>query len=135
MHVRCIVEVKMTPNLPPLKTWQFYTACRRILGTTNLTKLYRRSPRQIYRWGADPDYTADHERHPLDRLKVMLSGLCDLGREDIALATGLWGAHTFIQASGWSVNFIGCILFIYVLQYPLHLQFNKKHNQLYFKSL
>ena len=48
MHVRLIVEVKMTSNLPPLKTWQFYTACRRILGTTNLTKLYKRSRRNKY---------------------------------------------------------------------------------------
>lgn len=68
----------------PLKSWQFYCACRRILGEKFLTKLYNRSQRQVYRWCADPNFTVDKESNPLDLLSVLLKHLCEIGREDIA---------------------------------------------------
>ena len=75
-----------TSPLPPLKTWQFFHACRKTLGDTFLQKLYNRGLRQIYRWSADPDFTGNHERNPLDRFKILLERLCEIGREDIAVS-------------------------------------------------
>lgn len=74
------------PEFPPLKTHQFYSACRKILGKETLQKIYKKSPTQIYRWGMDPDFCEDWERNPLDRINVMLERLCELGRDDIAQA-------------------------------------------------
>ncbi len=73
-------------SLPPLKTWQFFHACRKTLGDTFLQKLYNRGLRQIYRWAADPDFTDTNERNPLDRFRILLERLCEIGREDIALS-------------------------------------------------
>ena len=71
-------------DLPPLKTYQFYAACRKILGAATLQKLFKKSPTQIYRWGRDPNFCEDVERNPLDHLNVLLERLCELGRDDIA---------------------------------------------------
>ena len=73
---------------PVLKSWQFFLSCRRILGEKFLTTLYNRSPRQIYRWSADPDFTsqAGVERNPLDRMEALLERLHERGRTDVALS-------------------------------------------------
>ena len=73
-------------DFPPLKTHQFYTACRKTLGKESLQQIYKKSPTQIYRWGMDPHFCDDWERNPLDRLNVLLERLCELGRDDIARA-------------------------------------------------
>ena len=73
-------------NLPPLKTHQFYAACRKILGMATLQKLFKKSPTQLYRWGMDPDFCEDWKRNPLDRLNVLLERLIEIGRDDIARA-------------------------------------------------
>lgn len=75
-----------TPPLPPLKTWQFFRACRKTLGNSFMQKLYNRGLRQLHRWSADPDFCEDHERNPLDRLKILLARLNEIGREDVALS-------------------------------------------------
>ncbi len=80
-------------SLPPLKTWQFFHACRKTLGDTFLQKLYNRGLRQIYRWAADPDFTDTNERNPLDRFRILLERLCEIGREDIAL----WDTRTSVR--------------------------------------
>jgi len=71
----------------PLKTWQFFHSYRKTLGDTFLTKLFNRGSRQILRWAADPDFTTDHERNPLDRMKIILERLSEIGRDDIARGT------------------------------------------------
>ena len=73
-------------DIPPLTTWQFFHAVRKVLGEAFLQKLYKKSPRQIYRWSANPDYCEDVEKNPLDRLIVLIKKLAEVGREDIALA-------------------------------------------------
>ncbi|AOY57300.1 hypothetical protein dsmv_3506 [Desulfococcus multivorans DSM 2059] len=77
---------KAMTELPPLKTWQFYAACRKVLGMTTLTKMFGKSQTQLYRWGRDPDCCEDVERNPLDRTNAILERLCELGRDDIAQA-------------------------------------------------
>jgi hypothetical protein len=72
-------------NEPVLTTYQFFHACSKVLGYSFLQKLYRRSLRQIYRWGADPAFCEDTEANPLDRLKVIFTRLAEIGREDLAL--------------------------------------------------
>ena len=73
-------------DIPPLTTWQFFHACRKILGDTCLQKIYKRSNKQIYRWSANPDFCEDVEKNPLDRLIVLVRKLAEVGREDIAFA-------------------------------------------------
>jgi len=80
------MDKRFYEEIPPLKSWQFFHAARKILGDAFLIKLYSRGKRQIYRWAADPDFTTDHERNPIDRLRVLLSRLCEVGREDVALS-------------------------------------------------
>ena len=76
----------MENKLPPLLSWQFFHACRKVLGDSCIQKIYKRSLRQIYRWSADPTYADQVERNPIDRLKLILEKLCEVGREDIATA-------------------------------------------------
>lgn len=72
---------------PPLKTWQFYKAYRKILGDTTLQKIFNRGVRQLQRWSADPDYVADSEKNPLDAHRIVLERLTEIGRDDIARGT------------------------------------------------
>jgi len=73
-----------TEEIPPLKSWQFWNATRKILGETFLSKLYRRCPRQLYRWAADPAFTSDIEKNPIDHITIVLERLAEIGRDDIA---------------------------------------------------
>lgn len=76
----------MKDELPPLKTWEFFSACRQILGMSDLQKVFKRAQAEIYRWGANPDTNADTARNPLDRYEHLLGKLMELGREDMARA-------------------------------------------------
>ncbi len=76
----------MSAKFPPLKSWQFFHSCRKVLGESFLQKLYKRSLTQIYRWSADPNLCADTERNPLDHLEAILLRLSEIGRPDIAQA-------------------------------------------------
>lgn len=84
----------MEEHAPPLfHSWQFYHTCKRLLGDAFLQKLFQRSLRQIQRWSADPDFTTDHERNPMDRYEVLLARLMELGREDVARSAVSRQAH------------------------------------------
>ena len=71
-------------DMPPLTTWQFFHAAKKILGDSFLQKVYKKSLRQIYRWSANPDFCEDTEKNPLDRIKIILGRLVEIGREDVA---------------------------------------------------
>jgi len=70
----------------PVKSWQFFNACKKNLGMTALTTIFKISPRQIARWACDPDYTDSSQRNPIDRYEILLKKLVDLGVDDIAMA-------------------------------------------------
>jgi len=84
---------------PIIKTWQFFHACKSILGQTLLTDLFKKSPRQICRWSCDPDYTESSQKNPIDKYEVLLKKLMEIGKTDIARSS----VHR--QAS-----IVGCIL-------------------------
>jgi len=67
-----------------ITTWQFYNACKIILGMTCLTKLFKISERQIARWACDPDYTESSQRNPMDRYEALLKKLIEIGSFDMA---------------------------------------------------
>lgn len=99
---------------PLLKTWQFFSAGRRILGDTFFRTVYNKgecrfgggkcpacgqnvpeerygqiemmSQHQIYRWAADPDTTEYCERNPIDRLATVMERFVEKGRPDIPLS-------------------------------------------------
>ncbi len=71
---------------PPLTTWQYYNAALHILGMSFFTKLEGKQKRLIYKWAADPDFSSEPKRNPLDRIKKQFSALVEKGREDIVRA-------------------------------------------------
>jgi len=79
------MDRKMPPGQIPLKTWQFFLGCRRILGDAFMQELFKRGIRQVQRWSADPDF-AEVDRNPLDHYETMLRRLMEIGREDVARA-------------------------------------------------
>lgn len=70
----------------PITTWQFFSACKEILGTSEIQKLYKRDTRQIDRWSCDPDFTVSSQKNPADRIEALLKKLVILGSRDIAVA-------------------------------------------------
>ena len=68
----------------PLKSWQFWSASRSILGDAFLQKVYQRGLRQLQRWSANPDFADDTERNPMDRYEAVLKSLVEVGRDEIA---------------------------------------------------
>lgn len=70
----------------PLKSWQFYHACRKALGDAELMNLFKRSYRTLCAWSTDPDTSEDSRRNPMDRYEYLLERLMLLGHEDIARA-------------------------------------------------
>ncbi|MCK5541682.1 MAG: hypothetical protein KAI40_03245 [Desulfobacterales bacterium] len=68
----------------PVKTWQFFSACKENIRLENLTKLFKVGTGQIYRWSSDPDFAESSQRNPLDRYESLLKGLMDLGKCAIA---------------------------------------------------
>ena len=70
----------------PVKTWQFFSACKQNLGMSSLAKLFKRSPRQIDRWACNPDFAESSQRNPMDRYETLLKKLMNLGVDDIATA-------------------------------------------------
>ncbi|MHC1727983.1 MAG: hypothetical protein AB9866_18600 [Syntrophobacteraceae bacterium] len=82
-----------SPPEIPLHSWQFFFACRKILSDSFLTKVFKRSLREIQRWTADPTYAEDVDRNPVDRYEAVLVRLMELGRSDIARAEASRQAH------------------------------------------
>ena len=70
----------------PVKTWQFYHACKQHLGVAFIQKLFKVSPRQIDRWACDPDFADSSQRNPMDRYETLLKKLMERGAVDVAMA-------------------------------------------------
>jgi hypothetical protein len=75
--------MKQTPSIP-VKTWQFYHACKHHIGMATVQKLFKVSPRQIDRWACDPDFAESSQRNPMDRYETLLKKLMELGAVDVA---------------------------------------------------
>jgi len=65
------------------KTFQVFSACNKILSPESMGKIWHVGARNVYRWGADPDYTEGLCRNPLDRLITTLERAQEIGREDV----------------------------------------------------
>lgn len=83
----------MHTETTPLTSWQFFKACRSILGDAFLQTLFKRALRQLQRWSCDPDFADSIERNPVDRYEVLLARLVERGREDVARASVSRQAH------------------------------------------
>jgi len=69
-----------------VRTHQYWSAAHRILTPGLLTRIWKKSQRQIYRWGADPDYCEDCRRNPIDLLRITCERLIEAGRPEVAEA-------------------------------------------------
>lgn len=70
----------------PVKSWQFFHACKVRLGKSTLTDLFKKSIRQIDRWSCDPDFSESAQRNPMDKYETLLNKLVERGVMDIAQA-------------------------------------------------
>ena len=58
-----------------MESWQVFHAAQKGLPKGTLQKIYRKSCRLVYYWAADPRYTDEVKRNPLDRIRMMLEQL------------------------------------------------------------
>jgi len=65
------------------KAFQVFSACNKILSPETMGKIWHVGSRNVYRWGADPDFTEGWCRSPLDRLITTLERVQEVGREDV----------------------------------------------------
>ncbi len=71
------------------ETWEVMQTCKRLLGVTNLQKIFSRGRTQINRYCMDPRY-ADAQRNPLDRLIAMFELALEAGgRETVRAALNM----------------------------------------------
>jgi len=70
----------------PLRSWQFFAACRKLFGQATFYNIFRVNDRESLRWSADPGHCADVRNNPLDQIHAAMRELAILGREDIAEA-------------------------------------------------
>ena len=67
------------------QSWQFWAAAKKTLGESRLLLILgRRNGRTIRMYSADPRYTQERCRDPLEHLHIILSELDTFGRGDIA---------------------------------------------------
>ena len=67
------------------QSWQFWAAAKKLLGESNLMLILgRRNGRTIRMYSADPKYTIDRCRDPLQHLHIIFSELDTFGRGDVA---------------------------------------------------
>lgn len=85
----------MNQGPPVLKSWQFFAACRKILGQATMYKIFRVNDRESLRWAADPTFCADVRNNPIDQIHAAMRELSILGREDIAEAAPAMLARAF----------------------------------------
>lgn len=67
------------------QSWQFWAAAKKLLGESRLMMILgRRNGRTIRTYSADPRYTQQRCKDPLEHLHTILSELDTFGRGDIA---------------------------------------------------
>ena len=67
------------------QSWQFWAAAKKTLGESRLLLILgRRNGRTIRMYSADPRYTQERCRDPLEHLHIILQELDTFGRGDIA---------------------------------------------------
>ncbi len=67
------------------QSWQFWAAAKKLLGETRLMMILgRRNGRTIRTYSADPRYTQQRCKDPLEHLHTILSELDTFGRGDVA---------------------------------------------------
>ncbi len=67
------------------QSWQFWSAAKKLLGESRLMMILgRRNGRTIRTYSADPRYTQERSKDPLEHLHTILSELDTFGRGDIA---------------------------------------------------
>lgn len=75
-----------TRPLPPLESWQVFHVAHKRLGMARVTRIWNKSPREIYRWAADPACCGDIRSNPIDLTQKTLKALTDIGLEAEARA-------------------------------------------------
>lgn len=85
----------------PLETWEVFARARGLLGMPLMQGIFgNRSATHLYRWGRNPEATADTKRNPLDWLQRLFAELHAQGGEEVAV-----GALQLLAEGvpGWAV--------------------------------
>lgn len=86
----------------PLETWEVFARARGLLGMPLMRGIFgNRSATHLYRWGRNPEATADTERNPLDWLQRLFAELHAQGGEEVAVGALKLMAE---PVPGWSVT-------------------------------
>lgn len=74
----------ISESRPARDTWQLWSAIRRIIGDSEIIKVFGVSIRQLQHYSADPRTTESAQANPKDRQEWILDRLMELGRSDVA---------------------------------------------------
>jgi len=69
---------KMMPEIPT-STWEFMSLAYNVLGKGVFYRIFGVEKSQISRWTVNPDFSADHQRNPIDRLRILFEGMVQAG--------------------------------------------------------
>lgn len=67
---------------PPVESWEMMRDFKQAIGQTEMQKIFSVGQTQISRYCRNPVYTADSERNPLDRLRLLLKEAGEAGATD-----------------------------------------------------
>lgn len=70
----------------PTTAWEFYGLSRDVLGASGLHRLYGVEKSQVSRWCCNPDFTADTQRNPIDRLRMHFAVMAGQGHAGAVVA-------------------------------------------------
>jgi hypothetical protein len=71
---------------PPVESWEMMRDLKAAVGLTEMQKIFSVGTTQINRYCRNPEFTADSERNPLDRLRIMFREANDAGASETVRA-------------------------------------------------
>lgn len=71
---------------PPVETWEIMLQAKTALGGVALQNIFSVGTTQINRYCRNPEFTADSERNPIDRLRILFRDLSAQGGEELVQA-------------------------------------------------
>jgi len=73
-------------EMAKIEPWQIYRVALKYLDKGFLQSIYTRSMRLFYYWAANPKHVDNSERTPLERLRIMLNAIDDIGMGEYSRA-------------------------------------------------
>lgn len=72
------VKGSIGPQIPST-TWEFMALARDVIGLPAFHRIFGVEKSQVSRWAVNPDFSADSQRNPLDRLRMLFERMVEAG--------------------------------------------------------